>query len=127
MTGRARNRGIRVQALRNRAKGLIVFLGRPVLAASLLAAGDSLGLFLALGSIPESTLILILFLEGGFGLILGVGIALSATPSAAKLGETLLGTAPWSRDSEKNAERVGRKWLMASSFLILIGFSLSIA
>jgi len=127
MTDNLKNRRIRVQGFRNGTQRARKYVERPILAASSLTASDSLGLFIGLGSIPKSTLVLILFLEGGLGLILGVGIALSATPSAAKLGETLLGTAPWCRDSEKHAERIGWRWVMASSFLILIGFGLSIA
>jgi len=116
-----------VRGLRNGTQTVLKYVERPVLAASFLTVSDSLGLFFGLGSIPKSILVLVLFLEGGLGLLVGVGIALSATPSVAKLGETLFGTAPWSRDVEKYAERIGWTWLVASSLLILIGFGLSLA
>jgi len=127
MTEDLKDSGSGVSVIWKRTQRLLEYLERPVVAASVLALGDSLGLFVSLGSIPKPTLVLILFLEGGIGLILGVGIALSATPSAAKLGEMLLGSAPWSRGGEKHAEGVGWRWLVASSLLILIGFGISLA
>lgn len=56
---------------------------------------DVAGLLVATGSTPRSTLTLLLFLEGGLGLIISVAIALSSGPSVAKVGETLFGTSPW--------------------------------
>ena len=103
------------------------YLSRPLLAALLVASIDSLGLFLLQGSIVQSTLVLLLFLEAGVGLIAGVGIALSSTPSVSRMGQTLLGADPWSREAERHAERVGSKWLIASVFLVSIGFVLSVA
>jgi hypothetical protein len=78
------------------------------------------------GAVSKSPLVLLFFLEGGAGLLAGAGVSLSATPSVSRVGHMLFGTAPWSRDSEKHAERVGWKWMLASSFLIVIGFGLSI-
>jgi len=65
-------------------------VGRPFLAAFLIAAGDSLGLLLGFGSIARPTLVLVLFLEGGLGLLLGVVIALSSSPFTCNLGSERL-------------------------------------
>lgn len=48
-------------------------------------------LFLATGAVQRPTLTLLLFFEGGLGLIISVAVALSSGPSIAKLGETLFG------------------------------------
>src|SRR6266702_640706 len=101
---------------------VLKYSSKPFLAALTIALVDSLALYLVVNSVPGQTLALILFFEGGFGLILGVGVSLSATPSVSKASERLFGTSPWSRDGERHAERVGWKWMLASTFLILIGF-----
>ncbi|MBO0888125.1 hypothetical protein J2P12_03400 [Candidatus Bathyarchaeota archaeon] len=101
---------------------LLRFSSTPFLAALVIASVDSLALYVAFSSVPGQTLALVLFFEGGSGLILGVGIALSSTPSVSKAGERLFGTSPWSRDAERHAERVGWKWMLGSTFLIVIGF-----
>jgi len=97
------------------------------LSALVIALADSLALILRLGFIPATTLILVLFLEGGLGLLVGVGISLSASPSVSRVGETLFGTTAWSREDERYAERVAWRWMLGSAFLVLIGFLLSIA
>ena len=99
----------------------------PLLSALVIALADSLALILRLGFIPATTLILVLFLEGGLGLLVGVGISLSASPSVSKVGETLFGTTAWSREDERHAERVAWRWMLGSAFLVLIGFLLAIA
>jgi hypothetical protein len=66
-------------------------------------------------------LTLLLFFEGGIGLIAGTAIALSSTPSISKVGELTIGTAAWSRESEKHAEKIGWKWVFAASLLVIIG------
>ncbi len=99
----------------------------PLLAVIVIFAIDYLGLLIVYGFVSKNLLVLLLFLEGGAGLLAGVGVSLSSTPSVSRLGETLFGTAPWSRDSEKYAERIGWKWMIAASFLIGIGFVLSVA
>ena len=104
---------------------LLNYLRKPFLVASVITVADSLALLLALGRVSRDTLTLILFLQGGLGLIVGVGVSLSSTPSVATVSERLFGTDPWSRDAEKHAERVGWKWLIASAFLIAIGLMAS--
>jgi hypothetical protein len=101
------------------------FLEKPLLAAVTVTVFDYVALLVTGRSVPGDILSLMLFLEGGLGLILGVGISLSSTPSVSKAGETLFGTAPWSRDAEKHAEKVGWKWMLGSTFLIIIGFMAS--
>jgi len=91
----------------------------------MIALADSLTLLLILRHVSVDTLTLVLFFQGGLGLIIGVGISLSSTPSVSNVSERLFGTSPWSRDAEKHAERVGWKWLIASAFLIAIGFMAS--
>lgn len=73
----------------------------------------------------RNSLVLLLFLEGGVGLLAGAGIALSSTPSVSKYGEMMFGTAVWSRDMEKNAEHIAGKWIIASSLIVLVGFAVS--
>jgi hypothetical protein len=68
---------------------------------------------------------LLLFLEGGIGLLSGVMISLSNSPSAAKASEFLFKTTPWSREAERHAERVGLQWMTISMFLVLIGVVIS--
>jgi len=101
------------------------FLEKPLLAAIIATLIDCAALLLTLRRVSGDSLSLILFFEGGLGLITGVGISLSSTLSASKIGETLFGTAPWSRDAEKHAEKVGWKWMLSSTFLILVGFLVS--
>jgi hypothetical protein len=113
--------------LRDKSHTVLKYVKGPLLAAFLVGLADSLGLLLSLGYIPKTTLVLVLFLEGGIGLMVGVGISLSSTPSVSRLGETLFGTASWSREAEKHAEKVGWKWMAGSSLLVLIGFAVSVA
>ena len=108
--------------------GLILsYIKKPALAAIMITLVDTLALLIGFGFISRNTLILVLLLEGGIGLISGVGIALSSTPSISKIGQVTIGTAAWSREAEKNAERVGLKWIVTASLLVLVGFALSIA
>ena len=104
---------------------LLLYLKQPLLAATTIALSDLLALIIGVGSVPRTTLVLILFLEGGIGLIVGVIIALSSAPSIAKLGELTMGAAPWSRDSEKHAEKIGSKWMVASAILVAVAFLIS--
>jgi len=67
------------------------------------------------------TLTLILFLEGGLGLLAGSAIIVSATPSVAKAGELLFKTSSWSQEAERHAEMIGVKWMAASMSLVLFG------
>jgi len=115
--------------LRSKKKtGLILsYIKKPALAAIMIPIADTLALLIGFGFISRNTLILVLLLEGGIGLISGVGIALSSTPSISKIGQVTIGTAAWSREAEKNAERVGLKWIVTASLLVLVGFALSIA
>ena len=101
------------------------YLRKPFLAASTIALGDSLVLLLILRHVSVDTLTLILFFQGGLGLIVGVGVALSSTPSVAAVGERLFRTDPWSMSAQRHAEKAGQRWLLASAFLILIGFVVS--
>ena len=102
------------------------YLIRPAIAAGAIACVDGLILFFISGPTWRQTLVLALWLEGGLGLLAGAGIALSSTPSISKTGEMIFNTAPWSKESEKNAERVGLKWILGSSLLFLIGLAVSI-
>ena len=86
---------------------------------------DVAGLLLTTRSTPKSTLTLLLFLEGGLGLIISVVIALSSGPSVAKAGETLFGTSPWSQGAQKHAEKTSLRWMLASAYIIIIGFVVS--
>jgi len=111
--------------MRENARLALKYLKKPFLAASAVALVDSFALSLILRRVPSGYLALTLFFQGGLGLIIGVGISLSSTPSVSNVSERLFGTSPWSRDAEKHAERVGWKWLIASAFLIAIGFMAS--
>jgi hypothetical protein len=107
--------------------GLILsYIKKPALAAIIIPLVDTLALLIGFGFISRNTLILALLLEGGIGLISGVGITLSSTPSISKIGQVTIGTAAWSKEAEKNAERVGLKWIVSASLLVLVGFALSI-
>lgn len=101
------------------------YLRTPFLAALIVLVTDCILLFAGFRVIALRTLVLVLFLEAGMGFMAGTGIALSSTPSIAKVGHTLFGTATWSRDSEKHAERVGWKWILTAGFLVAIGFTVS--
>ena len=102
------------------------YLIRPSLAAGAITIVDGLILLFISAATWRQTFVLTLWLEGGLGLLAGAGIALSSTPSISKTGEMIFNTAPWSRESEKNAERVGLKWILGSSLLVLIGLAVSI-
>jgi hypothetical protein len=102
------------------------YLIRPAIAAVAITSVDGLILFFISGATWRLTLVLALWLEGGLGLLAGAGIALSSTPSISKTGEMIFDTAPWSRESEKNAESVGLKWILGSSLLVMIGLAVSI-
>lgn len=114
--------------LRSRKKSgqILSYMKKPALAAIIIPLADTLVLLIGFEFISRNTLILVLLLEGGIGLISGVGIALSSTPSISKIGHATIGTAAWSKEAEKNAERVGLKWIVAASLLLLIGFAMSI-
>jgi len=105
---------------------MLSYMTKPVLAALIIPLVDTLVLQIGYGFTSRNTLTLVLLLQGGIGLLSGVGIALSSTPSISRTGHATIGTAAWSRDAEKNAERVGLKWMVAASLLVLIGFALSI-
>ena len=102
------------------------YLVVPFMAAMFVTSSDALGFLLVLRTIPPTAFVLVIFLEGGLGLITGVAISLSSTPSASAVGEKLFGTAPWSREAERHAERVGWRLLIASTLLILLGFAVSV-
>jgi hypothetical protein len=102
------------------------YLKIPLLASVVIVLLDSLVLDLLLGSVSRITFVLVLFLEGSLGLITGAGVAISSTPSISKLGEITIGSAPWSREGEKNAGKVAAKWIISSALIILTGFALSI-
>ena len=105
---------------------ILSYLKKPALAAIIIPLVDTLVLLIGFGFVSRYTLILVLLLEGGIGFISGVGISLSSTPSISKIGHATIGTAEWSKEAEKNAERVGLKWIVTASLLVLIGFALSI-
>jgi hypothetical protein len=105
---------------------LAKYLSRPILVALLVTLIDTLGLFVLFQTFLASTLVLILFLEAGLGLMVGVGISLSSTPSISRVGQTILGTSPWSKEAERHAERVGWKCMVASGFLFLIALVISV-
>ena len=111
---------------RKKTSQIVNYLTKPILAAVIIPLVDTLVLQIGYGFISRNTLTLVLLLQGGIGLLSGVGIALSSTPSISRIGHATIGTAAWSRDAEKNAERVGLKWMVAASLLVLIGFALSI-
>lgn len=114
-------------SLNVKGRRLLGFLKAPIISICLVSLVDPLILLLLIGTISRTTLILIIFLEGSVGLIASGVIALSATPSISKAGEMFLGRTSWSREGEKNAEKVALKWAVASSLLALIGFLLAIA
>jgi hypothetical protein len=105
---------------------ILSYITKPVLAAVVIPLVDTLVVQIGFGFISRNTLTLVLLLEGGIGLLSGVGVALSSTPSISRIGHAIIGTAAWSREAEKNAERVGLRWMVAASLLVLVGFALSI-
>src|SRR6267143_397178 len=111
---------------RKKSSRLLRYMTKPIFAAVTISLVDTLFLQFGFGFISRNTLTLVLLLEGGIGLLSGVGIALSSTPSISRLGHVRFGTAAWSRDAEKNAERVGLKWMVTASLVVLLGFALSI-
>jgi len=111
---------------RKKADLILSYMKKPALAAIIIPLVDTLALLIGFGFISRNTLTLVLLLEGGIGLISGVGITLSSTPSISKIGQVTIGTAAWSKEAEKNAERVGLKWIVTASLLVLVGFALSI-
>jgi len=114
------------EKLKEKARRIPAYLKRPLLAAVSITCVDALVLLLISGTSWRATLVLVLLLEGGLGLLAGAGVGLSSTPSISKVGETALGTAPWSREAERNSERVGLKWMLGSCLLIGIGFGVSL-
>ena len=113
-------------AYEERPRRVLKFLKQPLFAAAMIAGVDAIISFAFLGGAWKPTFVLILLLEGGLGLLAGTGIALSSTPSVSKVGETMLGTASWSREAEKHSGRVGLKWMLGSCVLIAAGFGLSV-
>jgi len=105
---------------------MLSYMTKPVLAALTIPIVDTLALQIGFGFISRNTLTLVLLLEGGIGLLSGVGIALSSTPSISRMGTATIGTTAWSRDAEKHAERVGLKWMVTASLVVLVGFALSV-
>ena len=105
---------------------ILTFAKVPLTVAIALTAIDVLIISAVARGEWKSTLVLVLLFEGGMGLLAGTGVALSSTPSVSKVGETMLGTAPWSRESEKHGEIVGLKFILGASVLVAIGFGLSL-
>lgn len=105
---------------------VLKFLRQPFFVAIIISGLDAITSVTFLGTGWKPTLVLVLLLEGALGLLAGTGIALSSTPSVSKVGETMLGTATWSKEAEKNSERVGLKWMLGSCVLIAAGFGLSV-
>lgn len=105
---------------------ILAFVKVPLAAAIAITGTDVVIIGALLGGNWKPILVLVLLLEGGMGLLAGTGVALSSTPSVSKVGETMLGTAPWSRDSEKHGERVGLKFMLGALVLVAIGFGLSL-
>ena len=116
---------LRIRDSRTRLLRILRYGRTPLLTTLVLTIVDILVLILVLGSVPRTTLFLILLLEGGLGLLLGSAVALSSTPSISKIGEVTIGTASWSKESERNAERVGWKLMFAALLLIIVGFVVS--
>src|SRR5947209_20502439 len=82
---------------------ILSYLTKPILAAVIIPLVDTVVLQVGYGFISRNTLTLVLLLQGGIGLLSGVGIALSSTPSISRIGHATIETAAWSRDAEKNA------------------------
>ena len=113
-------------ALNRRIRRILLFLKKPVIAAAVLTLLNPVAVEFVFGTFSRNTLVLVFLFEGGLGLIGGTAIGLSSTPSVSKFGEMTIGTAPWSREGERNAERVAAKWIVASTLIILAGFGLSV-
>ncbi len=109
----------------NRFRQLTLMLAKSFLYAILLLPVDVVALLFLTGTVSRTTLTLVLFLEGGLGLLIGVGISLSSTPSISRLGETAFGTSAWSREAQRYAEGVGLKWMLVSALLVILGFAVS--
>lgn len=105
---------------------ILVYMKKPVIAAFTVTLLDLTGILLTTGTLPRTTLALLMLLEGSIGLLAGAGIVLSTTPSVSKVGEITIGSAGWSREGERHAERVAGKWIIASTLMILTAFALSI-
>ncbi len=103
----------------------LLYAKKPVIVAFIITLLDLVGIVLVARTIPRTTLVLVLFMEGSIGLIAGAAIVFSSTPSISKIGEVTIGTASWSKKAEKHAEKVAGKWFVASSVIILTGFALS--
>ena len=112
--------------MRAQGERLLGFLKIPIIGGLAILMINCLGLLITFSVVSKPLLVLLLFLEGGAGLLVGVGVSVSATPSISRLGQMFLGTAPWSKESEKHAERVGSKWIVAASLLTGAGFVISI-
>ena len=106
---------------------ILAFAKAPLTAALAITGTDFLIIGALLGGNWKPTLALVLLFEGGMGLLAGTGVALSSTPSVSKVGETMLGTAPWSRESEKYGEKVGLKFMLGALVLVAIGFGISLS
>jgi hypothetical protein len=115
--------GTRVSTRKTRR--ILAYLKRPVMATFTVILLDLIGILLITRTLPRTTLALVILLEGSTGLLAGAGIVLSSTPSISKIGEITIGSASWSREGERHAERIAGKWIIASSLMILIGFALS--
>ena len=72
------------------------YLGRTLVYSFAVTLADIFLFILATRSLSRPYLTLLLFLEGGLGLVLGVVVSLSSTPCVAKLAEMFLWTFPWS-------------------------------
>ena len=104
---------------------ILAYMKKPVIATFAVILIDLVGILLITRTLPRNTLALVMLLEGSTGLLAGAGIVLSSTPSISKIGEITIGSASWSREGERHAERIAGKWIIASSLMILIGFVLS--
>jgi len=100
-------------------------IARSLVYSAIITIGDLIVLLVLTRKMSGSILTLILFFEGGIGLLAGVAISLSSSPSMSKLGEQLFHTSPWSREAERHAESVGLKWMLTATFLVLLGFAIS--
>jgi hypothetical protein len=112
--------------LSQKTRQVLVYVKKPVIAVFIVILLDLAGIMLITGWLSKTTLALVMLLEGGMGLLAGAGIALSSTPSISKIGEITIGSARWSREGERHAERVAGKWIIASSLMILAASALSI-
>jgi hypothetical protein len=116
----------RIKVSIRRTRRILTYVKKPVIAAFTITLLDLTAVLLLTGTLLGTTLTLVMLLEGGTGLLAGAGIVFSSTPSISKIGEITFGSASWSRDGERHAERVAGKWIIASSLIILMGFVLSV-